>query len=122
MRACLSDSLLQGWSSVVKPWILASSGYPGEGVALLKRNLQIHWTPALQLHRPTALATLAEMLLAAAPSGVRIKVDLAKLIEKIYVSPKLGGLPVDISELVATKHLECDILGSAVKATSGTTV
>jgi len=65
-QLCVNHDLstLMGWCSVVKPWILASSGYPGEGVALLKRNLQIHWTPALQLHRPTALATLAEMLLA----------------------------------------------------------
>jgi hypothetical protein len=52
------------------------------------------------------------------PPGIRIKVNLNKLIQKIYVSPKLGNLPSEISKLLSTKRLECSVLASVVKTTS----
>ncbi len=52
-----------------------------------------------------------------APPGIRVKVDLNKLIQGIYVSPRLGTLPREILEVINAKHLECSILASAVKTT-----
>lgn len=51
------------------------------------------------------------------PPGIRVKVDLNKLIQGIYISPRLSDLPREILEVINAKRLECSILPSAVKTT-----
>lgn len=52
-----------------------------------------------------------------APSGVRVKVDLNRLIERIYVSPELENLPSEILATINGKSVDCSIESSAVETT-----
>lgn len=48
-------------------------------------------------------------------NGVRVNVDLNKLIERIYVSPQLKTIPDDLVRLVEAKNLDCPIVSSVVR-------
>lgn len=49
------------------------------------------------------------------PDGVRVRVDLNKLIDKIYISPQLKDMPPQLTELIQSKGLDCTVAPSAVK-------
>lgn len=49
------------------------------------------------------------------PGGVRVRVDLNKLIDRIYISPQLNGAPPQLVQLVQAKRLDCSIVSSVVK-------
>jgi len=63
----------------------------------------IHWIPSY-----------GEEFAERPPKGIRIKANLRTLIESIYVSPALKELPRDLSALVNSKNLDCDIRSSTV--------
>lgn len=46
--------------------------------------------------------------------GVRVQVDLAKLIEKIYVSPRVQEVPPALRQLLDRKSLTCPVISSVI--------
>jgi hypothetical protein len=46
--------------------------------------------------------------------GVRVQVDLAKLIEKIYISPRVKEVPPALRQLLDRKSLTCPVISSAI--------
>ncbi len=46
--------------------------------------------------------------------GVRVRVDLGKLIEKIYVSPRVKKVPPELHKLLDRKRLTCPVISSAI--------
>lgn len=46
--------------------------------------------------------------------GVRVQVDLGKLIEKIYVSPRVKEVPPELRKLLDRKSLMCPVISSVI--------
>ena len=46
--------------------------------------------------------------------GIRVQVDLEKLIEKIYVSPRVKNIPPDLLTLLERKSLKCPVISSVI--------
>ena len=59
---------------------------------------------------------LANSAIGVGTNGVRVNVDLNKLIERIYVSPRLKTIPDNLARLVEAKNLECPIVSSVVRS------
>lgn len=58
---------------------------------------------------------LANQKIGPVPAGIKIKVELNKLIDNIWISPQLKKFPPEIERLVEEKNLDCRIRSSAVR-------
>jgi len=58
---------------------------------------------------------LSNQKIDAGPEGIKIKVELNKLIDDIWISPQLKKSPSEIKRLVEQKNLDCRVRSSAVR-------
>ena len=59
-------------------------------------------------------ATQANQWIDVSAPGVRVRVDLEKLIEKIYVSPRVKDVPPELRQLLDRKSLTCPVISSVI--------
>jgi hypothetical protein len=58
--------------------------------------------------------SLANQAVPTNSGGVIVKVDLNKLISKIWLSPQFAGTKSEIEGLIRQKNLDCDIRSSSI--------